>query len=73
MKEMTLVVCLAILAGCASTPPTDVLTDISPDDAYAHIPDSSYDPVVAGFTPRRPVEPKAWRQLNENSGDGAGS
>ncbi|MEO4043671.1 hypothetical protein AAFN47_18900 [Hoeflea sp. CAU 1731] len=73
MKELTLVVALAFLAGCASTPPADVLADISPDDAYAHIPDPSYSSVVAGFTPRRPVEPGSWRQLNENSGDGAGS
>ena len=55
----------ALLAsGCTSTPPV-VTTAAAPESPNVGIRPTSYSPVLAPYTPRRPVDPKSWRDMNE--------
>jgi hypothetical protein len=53
--------CLALLAaGCAARP------KITPASAQSQARPVSYVPVLSGYVPQRPADPKAWRERNES-------
>ena len=63
-------------AGCAATPPPDVLPIVNPADPVMGLRDARYSPVLGDFHPRRPTGPENWRRLNDNlspANRGAGS
>lgn len=62
MKSPLLILAGGLLTGCAAQPLAPVAADAS-DPAAATRP-IAYQPVVAGYTPGRPVEPGDWLDLN---------
>jgi hypothetical protein len=65
MKPSILVVGLPLIAGgCASTLPPDVITPMDVGQAYSVRP-LRYRSPVSGFVARQPVDPKPWRQQND--------
>jgi hypothetical protein len=52
------------VAGCAATPPADILPDFNPANAATGLRDARYRPVV-NYVHREPVDPKNWRRLND--------
>lgn len=70
MKILLFVVAGIMLAGCG-TPLPSVHAGPDPADAAVAVPMPAYVPVTAGTADYRPVEPKAWRELNERVAPGA--
>nr|WP_082728432.1 hypothetical protein [Rhizobium altiplani] len=64
MKPSLFVVGLPLLVGgCASTPP-DVIASADVQQTYSVRP-IRYRSPISGFVARQPVDPKPWRQQNE--------
>jgi len=57
---------LLSVAGCAATPPPDILPSISPVDPSAGVAQAHYHPVIVDYHPRQPVDPQNWRKLNDD-------
>jgi hypothetical protein len=53
-----------ILGGCATTLPPEVTAFRSPAD-IASAPRLHHHSVITSYTHREPVDPKPWRQLND--------
>lgn len=71
-----IVASVLFVAGCAATPPPDVLPSISPADPSVGIGQVHYHPVIVDYHPRQPVDPQNWRKLNDDlsparKGDGS--
>jgi hypothetical protein len=67
MKHMFSVAILPIiLGGCASTYPAEVTTSRDPSDVSADFRRAHYHSPVAGYQHRVPVDPKPWKQLNDD-------
>lgn len=60
-----------VLSACSLTPPPEVTPVTSPVDALSGIRPSHYHSPVGDYAHRVPVEPKAWRQLNDDRAPGA--
>jgi len=54
-----------IAAGCAATPLPEVQSSFRPADPSVGSRHAHYSPVLGGYTPRKPVGPKSWRELND--------
>jgi hypothetical protein len=52
-------------AGCAATTPPDILPVVNAADPQAGLRPAPYQPVVANYNHRMPVEPENWRRMNE--------
>ena len=62
------------LAGCAAAKgPVDVMPVTSPVDSGLGILNTHHHTVLDGYTHRVPVDPKPWRQQNDNQAPGAGA
>jgi len=66
ITRRALLACLLSVAGCAATPPPDVLPSISPADPSAGVGQAHYHPVIVDYHQRQPVDPKNWRKLNDD-------
>jgi len=64
MKISVLSVSALVLGGCASALPAPFVGP-NPADSTAPVAAPTYVPVTAGTVDYRPVEPAAWRSLNE--------
>jgi len=53
-------------AGCASTVRPDVLPVFNAADPVLGLRDARYRPVVTNYQHRAPVDPKNWRQQNDD-------
>lgn len=53
-------------AGCASSSPPNILPQFNAADPIMGISDAHYHPVVTNYQHREPVDPKDWRQLNDD-------
>jgi hypothetical protein len=53
-------------AGCASSPPLDILPAFNAADPMMGLRETHYHPVVADYHHRDPVDPQNWRRLNED-------
>ncbi len=65
-----------LAAGCAATTPPTVLPSFSPADPALGVRDVHYNPVIADYRHREPVDPQNWRRLNQERSPaktGAGS
>jgi hypothetical protein len=65
-----------LAAGCAASPPPDVLPHFNPADPAMGLRDARYSPVLGNYQPRRPTGPENWRRLNDrlspaNGGSGS--
>jgi hypothetical protein len=66
MKTSILVALVALFAsGCASTVPPDVIAS-GDDSQTAYANPVRYRSPLAGYFARKPVDPKPWRQLNDD-------
>ena len=61
-----IVASLLSVAGCAATPPPDILPAFSPADPTLGIRPAHHHPVVVDYHRRQPVDPKNWRKLNDD-------
>lgn len=68
MKLILFAMLAASLAasGCASSAPPDILPSFNAADPIMGISDAHYHPVVTNYQHREPVDPKNWRQLNDD-------
>jgi len=68
MKIISLAMLAASLsaAGCASSGPSDILPLFNAADPIMGLRDASYSPVVTNYQHRAPVDPKNWRQQNDD-------
>ncbi len=68
MKLILLAMLAALLsaAGCTSTVPPDVLPVFNAADTMMGLRDARYSPVVTNYQHRAPVDPKNWRQQNDD-------
>ena len=65
MRPSILVVGLPlIIGGCASTLPPDVIAKTDIEQTYSVRP-VQYRSPISGYVSRQPVDPKPWRQQNE--------
>jgi hypothetical protein len=65
MRPSILVVGLPlIIGGCASTLPPDVIASTDVEQTYSVRPVRYHSP-ISGYISRQPVDPKPWRQQNE--------
>lgn len=55
----------AILGGCASALPPEVSPYSSPVDATNAIRDTHHHNAMGNYTHRQAVDPRPWRQLND--------
>lgn len=65
-----------LVAGCTATTPPDVLPAFNPADPVMGVRDVHYNPVIADYRHREPVDPQNWRRLNDGlspANSGAGS
>lgn len=53
------------VAGCTATTPPDILPVVNAADPQAGLRPAVYEPVVANYNHRTPVEPGNWRRMNE--------
>ena len=53
-------------AGCASSAPPDILPVFNAADPMMGLRDKPYSPVVTNYQHRAPVDPKNWRQQNDD-------
>lgn len=53
-------------AGCASTAPPDILPSFNAADPMMGLRDTRYSPVVTNYRHRAPVDPRNWRQQNDD-------
>lgn len=63
-KVVPAAIIAALLSGCASSLPPDVLSYSSPVDAQEGIRDSHHHNIIGDYNHRTVVEPKNWRDLN---------
>lgn len=61
-----------ILGGCASTYPLEVTASRDPSDPSAEIVSTHHQSPVAGYQHRDPVDPKPWRELNNDAASEGG-
>ncbi|AKI03454.1 hypothetical protein IMCC20628_04788 (plasmid) [Hoeflea sp. IMCC20628] len=62
------------LAGCtAANRPADVFSVNSPVESDLGIRSTHHHTVLNGYTHRVPVDPKPWRQQNDDRAPGAGA
>jgi hypothetical protein len=54
-----------ILGGCATTLPPEVTAFRSPVDIANGVRKLHHHSVITSYTHREPVDPKPWRQLND--------
>lgn len=68
MKLISLAMLAASLsvAGCASSVPPDILPSFNAADPMMGLRDARYTPVVTNYQHRAPVDPKNWRQQNDD-------
>jgi hypothetical protein len=68
MKLISLAMLAASLsaAGCASSAPPDILPVFNAADPMMVLRDAPYSPVVTNHQHRAPVDPKNWRQQNDD-------
>lgn len=52
-------------AGCASSPPPNVLPAFNAADPVMGLRDTHYHPVIVDYHHREPVDPENWRRQNE--------
>ena len=66
MKKIMIAVSgMAMLGGCAVSQPPEVLAQRNPADGRESVRNSHYNPVISDYNSRKPVDPKSWRQLND--------
>jgi hypothetical protein len=53
-------------AGCASSSPPSILPQFNAADPIMGVRDAHYHSVVTNYQHREPVDPKNWRQLNDD-------
>ncbi|MFH1341780.1 MAG: hypothetical protein ABIL01_11335 [Pseudomonadota bacterium] len=53
-------------AGCASSTPPNILPQFNAADPMMGVSAAHYHPVVTNYQHREPVDPKNWRQLNDD-------
>lgn len=76
IPAITALLASLLAAGCAASPPPDVLPIFNSADPAMGLRDARYSPVLGDFHPRRPTGPENWRRLNDNlspANRGAGS
>lgn len=68
MKLISLAMLAASLsaAGCASSAPPDILPVFNAADPMMGLRDVPYSQVVTNYQHRAPVDPKNWRQQNDD-------
>jgi len=68
MKLISLAMLAASLsvAACASSVPPDILPSFNAADPMMGLRDARYTPVVTNYQHRAPVDPKNWRQQNDD-------
>ena len=64
--------CALALAGCGGAPLPSITTGPDPADPRVASPAAGYAPATAGTVNHQPVEPKAWRDMNERVAPRAG-
>ena len=64
--------CALALAGCGGAPLPVLTSGPDPADPRAAARAAPYTPVTSGTVNHQPVEPKAWRDMNERVAPGAG-
>lgn len=57
---------LLILGGCATTSPPEVLAFRNPFDITNSVRKLHHHSVISNYNHRDPVDPKPWRQLNDD-------
>lgn len=62
-----------VVSACSQTPLPVVVPFASPLNVDAGIRPPSYRSPLNGFSARQPVNPKPWRQLNDEQGPAKGS
>ncbi|MBA5775561.1 hypothetical protein H2509_00315 [Stappia sp. F7233] len=73
MKNLILAVLLpAGLGACTASQPQNVLPLQSPADAQIGLLRSADISAIGEYTHRVPIDPKPWRQLNDEQAPGAG-
>lgn len=60
------------VTGCAAVPLPTITSGPDPADVRSVSPQPGYTPVTAGTVNHQPVEPKAWRDMNERVAPRAG-
>lgn len=55
-----------LLGGCATTSPPEVLAFRSPLDVTNSVRKLHHHSVISNYNHRDPVDPKPWRQLNDD-------
>ncbi|MGV1794036.1 MULTISPECIES: hypothetical protein [Rhizobium] len=72
MKPSIVVVGLPLLVGsCASTFPPDVVASSDIEQTRSVVP-LQYTSPLSGYVPRKPVDPKPWRQQNDRQSPAKG-
>lgn len=64
--------CALALAGCGGTPLPVITSGADAADPRAAGRPATYAPVTAGTVNHQPVEPKAWRDMNDRVAPRAG-
>lgn len=62
----------ALLVGCTSVPPRDVLPEQSPTSANLGVRSSQNRDIIGNYNHRVPVSPRPWRALNDEQSPNKG-
>jgi hypothetical protein len=65
LPPLAMLVASLSAAGCASSPPPEVLPAFNPADPVMGLRDTHYRPVIIDYHHRDPVDPQNWRRQNE--------